>query len=177
MNNPWPNNTPDPEWLTPEIKMALQNNNLPFNRDGMLMLWQNAEKAAKNWKERELEYRKACVTLLVPEKTEGTNTIELGEGYKAKAAIKYNYTLDNDNDRVWAALEKIESLGNEGPFIAKRLVSWTPNFLLTEYRQLQEDADKGSQFAKSVITELNTVLTIKDAAPTLAITEPKAKKK
>ena len=176
MNNPWPVQT-DPEWMTPSIKMALQNSDLPFNKDGMLMLWERSKKAAAHWKEVELEYRKACVNLLVPEKTEGMNTVELGNGYEAKANIKFNYKLDSDNDKIWSALERIEKLGNEGPFVAKRLVSWHPNFLLTEYRQLQEDADKGMQFAKDVLKELNTVLTISDAVPTLDIKEPKVKKK
>jgi len=64
-----------------------------------------------------------------------------------------------------------------GPFIADRLVSWKPTFLLTEYRQLCEDEAKGDKFAKSVLNIVNEMLTITEGAPSLEIKEPKVKKK
>ena len=123
-----------------------------------------------------MEWRKICAAFLVPAKTEGTNTVELGNDYKAKVNYKYNYKLANDNDVVWAGLERIEKLGNEGKFVAERLVSWSPSFLLTEYRQLQEDAEKGSEFAKAALKEINSFMTVSPASPTLEIIEPKKKK-
>jgi hypothetical protein len=79
---------------------------------------------------------------------------------------------------VWAGLERIENLGNQGKFIAERLVSWHPSFLVTEYRQLQEDAEKeGSNFAKDALKIINEFLVITDAAPSLEIREPKKGKK
>jgi hypothetical protein len=186
-NNPWDISTPEPsslmpltstkpDWLTDEIATALVDRNLPLDKDGMLMLWQHSQKALAQAKENEMDYRKICVNLLIPKPVEGMNNVELGGGFVAKAQIKYNYKLDSDNDKVWAGLTKIENLGNEGKFVAERLVSWTPNFLLTEYRQLQEDAEKGSQFAKDALKVINEFLTITDAAPTLEIREPKKKK-
>lgn len=179
MNNPWttPPVETKPDWLTDHIEDILKANQLPTNQDGMLMLQQRAKQNLDYWKEKEMEYRKVCAAFLVPDKTEGTNTVDLGNGYQAKVGIKYNYKLNNDNDIVWAGLDKIKALGNEGSFIADRLVSWSPSFLLTEYRQLQEDAEKGSQFAKDALKIVNEFMTITDAAPTLDIKEPKAKKK
>lgn len=176
MTNEW--GIPEkPSWLTEEIKHKLQFNGFPIDRDGLLLLHKQAKEKLDFWKAEEMELRKLTVQVFVPEKAEGTNTVELGNGYELKAKVKYNYKLDSDNDKVWAGLERIEKIGNEGKFIADRLVSWTPNFLLTEYRQLQENSEKGSLFAKEVLKEIESFLTITEAAPELEIKEPKAKKK
>lgn len=178
MNAPTPWVTDKPSWLTPEIEQALLNQNLSLDKDGMLMLWQKSKDMLTKWKELEMEWRKVCAAFLVPEKTEGTVNVELGAGYQAKVVHKYNYKLDSDNDKIWAALDKIGAIGNEGKFIAERLVSWTPNFLKTEYTTLKEEAAKGSQQAKDILTIVEKdMLTITEAAPTLDIKEPKVKKK
>ena len=147
-----------------------------MNEDQLLLLWQQKKQAIEAAKAEEMELRKYIVKREFPKPTEGTNTKELGNGYQLKAGVKYNYKLA-DNDTVEDVLNRISALGNEGSFIASRLVSWTPNFLLTEYRQLQEDAEKGSGFAKQALDEVNKMLTITEAAPSLEIREPKAKKK
>lgn len=167
-----------PEWLTPELETALTNNLLPLDKDGMMMLWQRSKAYLDHWKALEMEYRKVTTAMLVPDhnRNEGMNTIELGSGYAAKVGIKMNYKLASDNDVVWKGLEAIEKLGNEGKFVAERLISWSPNFLLTEYRQLQDDAEKGSDFAKNALKEIEKFMTITEASPTLEIKEPKKKK-
>lgn len=147
-----------------------------MTNDQLLIEWNNLKKAVKTAQEKELDLRKYIVGREFPKKQEGTNTKELGNGYQLKAGIKYNYKLA-DNDTVESCLNTIAKLGNQGTFIAERLVSWTPNFLLTEYRQLQEDAEKGSEFAKQVLDEITKMLTISEAAPTLEIKEPKKGKK
>lgn len=161
MNNPWD---------APSLQQE---------RDALLMRWQDAKSKLAFWKDAEMELRKQCAAFLVPEKTEGTTNVELGNDYTAKVSIKYNYKLDSDNDKVWAGLDKLSLLDNEGKgkFVAERLVSWTPNFLLTEYRQLQEDAEKDDSFAKRALEVISEFMTITDAAPSLEIKEPKVKKK
>lgn len=172
-NSPW---STKPAWLTDEIETTLLFHNLPIDSNGMLMLWQKSKEELQSVKEKEMEYRKICAALLVPAKSEGTTNVELGGGYKAKVVHKYNYTLP-DNDKTWAALDKISAIGNEGKFIADRLVSWTPNFLKTEYTTLQEEAEKGSEQAKAILKIVNEeLITIVPAAPTLDIVEPKVKK-
>jgi len=172
--SPW---TYTPEWLTDELKTALTKGGFSLDQDGMLLLWQRSKEMLDYWKALEMEYRKICASLLVPEdkKKEGVNTIDLGQNYKAKVNIKYNYTL-SDNKTVESGLDKISSLGNEGKFLADRLVNWHPTFSLSEYRQLEEDAKDGSQFAKDVIKTISEFLIIKEASPTLEIVEPKKKK-
>lgn len=178
MNNPWvlPQAPQMPEWMTPELYGALHSERLPIDKDGMLMLHQRIKEKLDHFKALEMEYRKVCAKILVEKPKEGMNTVELGNGYQAKVGIKYNYKLDSSNDKVWEGLEKIEKIGNQGKFIAERLVSWTPSFLLSEYRKLQEEAQDGSQEAKQMLEAINEFMTITEAAPTLEIKEPKAKK-
>lgn len=146
-----------------------------FSRDELLMEWDSLKKAVEVAKSAEMEMRKYIVSKAFPEKKEGMNTQELGNGYQLKAQIKYNYNLA-DNDVVEKTLDEIAKVGNQGAFIADRLVSWKPSFLLTEYRQLQEEADKGSEDAKAILKKIADMLTITEAAPTLEIKEPKEKK-
>lgn len=147
-----------------------------MNEDQLLMEWQKKKEAIETAKAEEMELRKYIVKREFPKAEEGTNTKELGEGYKLKAVVNMNYNLA-DNDTVEATLEKLTSMGAAGSAIADRLVSWKPNFLKTEYRQLQEDSEKGSQFAKTALNIIGEMLTIVEGAPKLDIVEPKAKKK
>jgi hypothetical protein len=147
-----------------------------MNEDQLLLLWADKKKAIETAKEEEMELRKYIVKREFPQKVEGTNTKELGNGYQLKAAIKYNYNLA-DNDTVEDCLNRIAKVDNTGAFIADRLVSWKPSFLLTEYRQLVEDKEKGSKSAENILNIVNQMLTISEGAPTLEIKEPKVKKK
>lgn len=143
-----------------------------MDRDQLLMEWMKLKEALALAKELEMDMRKYVTKRAFPEPVEGVNTQELGNGYQLKAKVKYNYKLDSDNNKIWDCLDRISKIGNEGPFIAERLVSWTPSFLLTEYRTLQES---DSETAKSILKEIETVLVITDAAPELKIKEPKKK--
>ena len=145
-----------------------------LTNDELLLLWQQKKDAIEAAKAEEMALRKYIVTREFPKPKEGTNTKDLGNGYALKAGIKHNYNLA-DNDTVENCLERLSQLGNTGSFVADRLVSWKPNFLLTEYRDLQENAEKGSQFAKDALKIIGDMLTITEGAPTLEIKEPKKK--
>lgn len=160
--NQWPSNpTPSNPWDA-------------MNEDQLLLLWEQKKKAIEVAKEEEMDLRKYIVKREFPKANEGMNTKELGGGYQLKAGVKYNYNLA-DNDKVEDCLNRISQIGNAGAAIADRLVSWKPNFLLTEYRQLVEDKEKGSKFADECLKVINEMLTITEAAPTLEIKEPKVK--
>lgn len=146
-----------------------------LNQDDLLMLHKAKQDTLAALKVEELELRKYIVNRAFPNKTEGMNTVELGQGYELKATVKYNYRLA-DNDTVESGLDKIAKLGNEGPFIADRLIGWTPNFYVSEYREIQKAADAGNPNAKEMLKVVEGFLTITDAAPTLVIKEPKIKK-
>lgn len=130
------------------------------------MEWDRLKKLVSETKDIELEFRKYIVSRAFPQREEGTNTVELGNGYELKVQVKYNYKLDPDNAKIDAALDRMAKLGNEGSFVADRLVNWSASLSLTEYRTLEPQY-------KKIIDE---VLTITEAAPTLVIKEPKAKK-
>mgnify|MGYP001613216432 CR=1 FL=1 len=146
-----------------------------MNEDALLLLWQDKKNAIERAKVEEMDLRKYIVAREFPKPTEGTNRKSLGNDYQLKTVIKYNYKCD-DNDKVEEGLNKLSLLGNEGSFIADRLVSWVPNFKVTEYRVLQEDAEKGNNFAKQALEIITTFMTITEAAPTLEIIAPKVKK-
>lgn len=169
------NNTVATSWPS-NINPTPSNPLDAMNEDQLLMLWQSRKEAIEQAKEAEMELRKYIVSRAFPDKREGMNNKDLGNGYQLKAGIKYNYNLA-DNDTVEACLERIASIGNTGGFIADRLVSWKPNFLLTEYRQLQEAAEKGEKPAIEILKIIPEMLTITEAAPSLEIKEPKGKKK
>lgn len=161
---------------TPLIKNPQPSNPWDaLDQNKLLMLHLDMQNKLSALKAEELELRKYIVNRAFPSKKEGTNTLELGNGYELKAGVKYNYKLA-DNDTVEKVLDKIATIGNEGKFIAERLVSWSPNFLLTEYRVLQEEAEKNNLTAIAILKEVQTMLEITDAAPELKIKEPRKKK-
>jgi hypothetical protein len=144
-----------------------------LTEDQLLMRWQHLKDAVETAKAAEMDLRKYIVSRAFPNKTEGANIKELGAGYSLKAGIKYNYNLDPDNKKVQEALDRIRKIGNEGTFIADRIVSWKPTFVLTEYRALLEDK---SETATQILGIVHDILTITEAAPSLEIKSPKVKK-
>lgn len=142
------------------------------SQDEILLEWDKRKKLLTKAKDDEMEFRKYVVQRAFPQPKKGMNNVDLGNGYTLKANIKYNYKL-NDNDVVEKGLDELAHTGNDGSFIADRLVSWTPNFLLSEYRVIQEDAEKGSVIAKERLKIIDKFLTVDDAAPSLEIKEPR----
>lgn len=139
-------------------------------RDHLLQAWNDSKVRLDVAKVEEMEARKKAVDFAFdPTKHKGTERIDLGNGWQAKAVKKINYgwikTADDkvDNDKIETALEKIESTGAAGELIAARLVKWTPDLSLTEYNQLPEDF-------KKIIDE---VIVTSDGTPTLEIIPPK----
>lgn len=143
-----------------------------LTQDQVLQAWEISKRQLINAKEREMDWRKYVVKRAFPQPVEGTNTLELGNGYALKATVKYNYKLLS-NEVVENCLARIAKIGNQGSFIADRLVSWSPSFLLTEYRTLQEG---DTEEAKQILKIVNEMLEITDAAPTAEIKAPKVKK-
>lgn len=170
---PEPAKLDDP--LSEELKARLIKEKLPTTPDGLLMLWQRTQQILADAKADEMEIRKTAVKVYVPKPVEGMNNVDLGSGFTLKAAVKFNYKLA-DNKTVEDGLDKISKISNEASFIADRLIGWTPNFYVSEYREIQKAADEDSNQAKEMLRIIETFLTITDAAPTLEIKAPKVKK-
>lgn len=138
-------------------------------RDQDIMAWQEAEKALNAAKEKEMTLRTKVMAECFPNAEVGTNTLELGKGYKIKGVRKLNYNLANGQGETEAALDAISKLGNEGQFIAERLVGWTPKLSLTEYKKLEATNPTHAKIKELI----DAVLTVTDGAPTLEVVPPK----
>lgn len=130
--------------------------------DNLILSWKEAKAQLDAVKAKEATIRAALVAAAFPNAKEGVNTLELGNGWQLKATVKYNYNLDKKNTDN--AIEKIEETGEDGKFVAERLVTWKPELSIREYRQLDPKH-------KVIIDE---VLTIKEGAPTVELVEPTA---
>ena len=168
----WSTSFPQSNWPTGE--KAFSNPLDALSQDELLVKHIALKQAVKQAKEAEMELRKYIVNRAFPQKVEGTNTLELGNGYQLKAKVAFNYQLA-DNETVEKTLDAIAKVGNQGSFIAERLVSWEPSFLLTEYRNLTEAAPHSAE-AQEILALVGNMLTITEAAPTLDVKEPKKKK-
>jgi hypothetical protein len=143
-------------------------------RDALFLALDNAKKALEVAKAVEIEARIAAVDFgFDQEKVKGTERIQLGNGYVAKAVKKINYGwLKNadgkvDKDKIEAALQKIEKdAGSVGELIAERLVKWSPELSITEYDKLNEKHRK----------IIDQVIVTTSGTPTLEIIAPKAAK-
>jgi hypothetical protein len=131
-------------------------------------MWQVSKKALEAAKETEAALRNELFAITFPAGLVGTDNYELGQGYKLKGVGKINYNLNNKDGATEKALGVLETLGNEGTFIAERLVSWKPTLSVTEYKSLSADSPY-----KRII---DAVLTTSPGLPTLELVEPKAKK-
>lgn len=163
------------------ILTRLKTCGFPQDRDGVLMMHQASKQAITDAQADEMELRKLVVALFVEAPKEGMNNVDLGNGFTLKAGIKFNYNLRcpaGKKDVIEAVddvIDRFAQLDNEGPFIAERLFKWKVDMSVAEYRKLVEDA-KTSATKTALVKELETVLEITDAAPTLEIKEPKGKK-
>lgn len=137
-------------------------------RDAAIMEWQNSVKALAAAKEQEAELRKKVLSECFDyeeDDREGTQNVELGNGYKLKAVFKLSRRLDNKDNAVDDALSKMEASGAEGEFLAERIVKWKPELALSEYKKLP---DKFKEL-------IDTLITAKPGTPSLSLVEPKSK--
>lgn len=156
--------------------MAIENASVDteyaqFNDQQLVAHWQRTQGLAATWKAKESALREEVVRRLFANQVQaGTYNYELGHGYKLKCIKKDTYTpvtkVVNPTDvTITQALQKIKDLGNEGEFIATRIVKWKPELSLTEFKQAPENI-------KQIILD---AIVIKPAMPTLEIVEPKKK--
>lgn len=137
--------------------------NTNAQRDALILNWQESQKALAKAKEIESANRQAVIELFeaAPDAS-GVKNIDLGSGYKLKATFKLNHKISGD---VTKLLDKLEKSGDEGKFIAERLVKFKPELALTEYKNLP---DKLRKIADEFITT-------SPALPSVELVEPKSK--
>jgi hypothetical protein len=126
-------------------------------------LWHKTQGILQTYKQKESELRTEIVRRSFDTAPTGTTNISLPKGFVLKCVKKVNYNVDQKNIKV--ALAAIAKLGNEGEFIAGRLIKWKAELSLTEYKQIPDSVKK----------IIDGAITIVPAMPTLEIVEPKKK--
>jgi len=119
-------------------------------------------------KAEEAELRRALGEELFPNPRDGVNNLELGNGWIAKFTPTTNYKLDTDRDKVAAIETAIANVGNEGSFLADRLIKWKPELSVAEYKKLE--GESGVQIKALV----DSVLTTTPGIPKFVVEGPKA---
>ena len=94
---------------------------------------------------------------------EGTETLELGEGWKLKAEFKNGYKVEEAT--IKDDLQKVSDLGLAYSEAVRGLIKYKPELSVTVYKTLSDEI-------KDIV---NNSLTIKPGTPTLKLIEPKGK--
>ena len=168
-------------YTDPTTGVLVELSDPDFNKlhDETLMKWEQAKATLDAAKEAEMSLRKLYVAIASdPTKQKGTENLALGNGYKAKVVKKINYgfvkNADNkvDVDKIHDAQDAIEKLGNEGAFLADRLIKWSAELSVSEYNKLEPESNPTH---KAVKAALDKVIVTSEGAPTLEIVAPKGK--
>lgn len=142
-----------------------------LSEPALLAQWEHAKRTLDVAKETEMHLRMAVGKRFFPTPKEGAQHRILPDGRDLKLVFKLNYNLGKYEDVKQAQLRMIAA-GNEGPFLADRLIKFSADCSVSEYRKLDDEVKKGNGTAIECMKALNTVLTIKPGAPTLEIGEP-----
>jgi hypothetical protein len=127
--------------------------------------WDAARKAIppglKALTDAEMLARKEAFALIFPKVAKGTHYVDLPGGWRIKGVRKVEYKLDPE--QVDAMLDALKGTGNEGTFLADRLVKWKAELSVTEYEALTSDTYKKI---------VDRILTTKDASPEFSLVSP-----
>jgi hypothetical protein len=159
-----------------EIDGAMIDINTPHGiqlRDAALAKWEASKIALETAKADEMEARKAAFKFAFGgEAKEGTNRVELNNGYSLKGVRKVNYSIKASNDEIDKIEDIMPTLGNEAVFLFERIIVWKPDFSKSEYNKL----DTGNPTHRAVKAEIDKIIETKDGAPALEIEAPKGSK-
>lgn len=117
-----------------------------------LEAWRYASHQLTNWKTQESELRQQLAEQLFPNAKEGTNTLEIGNGWKLKLVAKTNYKVTGDERAV------------QNVHLQTNAIKMKPELSLAAYKLL-------SDAHKAIVDE---VLTTSPGMPALELVEPKA---
>jgi len=138
------------------------------DRDRLLVDWQAAKENLDAAKEAELKLRDRIVfetDLFDDTKDKGTQSVDLGNGWKVKAVKKINWTTASelsDGTPIDHALDLIAA--SAGRMAADELVKFTPEVKLSIFAKLTKEE-------KAIIEPF---LTSKPGTPSLELVPPKA---
>lgn len=145
--------------LTPELIAKLKE-------------WELASAQLTAVKADEGELRKAAFAIVFNEALVGTNRISLGGGYTCKGVRGINYTLEKDHNKVVEVDLAIRALNDpEAAELAGKLLKRVYDFSESAYKALSPE-NPTHVIVKRMI---DSVVTTKDAMPTIEIEAPKEK--
>ena len=138
-----------------------------MNQD-KLLAWDHAKKALEAAKANEAALRQEVLKDFYDfggesDLREGTENLELGNGYKLKAVFKLSRKLENKGGETSEALRVIAERFEGGKLYAERLVKWSPELSVSEYKKLPANIQE----------VIDSCVTTKAATPSLEIVEPK----
>lgn len=147
---------------SPYINLAPDSPEWKAVRDRLIAEWESEKLQLDKHKTKELELRKRIVDFAFShEKVSGTERVSLGNGYEAKAVKYLNYSFTSVI-ALRRAVEVLIASGEEGRFIASRLIKWKAELIVNEYKLLSDEH-------RAII---DAVLVVKEGTPTLEIVKP-----
>lgn len=138
----------------------------PFDKAELLDKWKTARSNLAQWAVYEAELRTLIVFEAGFPAEDGTHYFELAEGFRLQCVRRTNYTISKEKGALEGALLNITNMGEEGKFIAQRVIKYTPELVMKEYKDLQPHY-------KSI---LDRVVTSKPGMPALELIPPKEPK-
>lgn len=119
--------------------------------------WYRLQDELRKVKTKEMLLRKKIFEAVFPEPKEGTNSVELGDGYVLKGKHVINRTIDE------GSLQAMSKELQEAGINTDELIEWKPSLKTREYRKLTAEQ----------IHLFDQVLIVKDGSPGLEIVQAK----
>lgn len=132
--------------------------------DRLIAQWQEACQRLAIAKEDELRLRSLLIALFDPRTIEGTETLPVSHGFKLKAVKAMRYSFPHANAARDTTLTLAADYGQEGQFIANRLIAWKPELIVREYRTLSDD----------MLAAVNRFIIARPAQAQLVLVAPKS---
>lgn len=142
--------------------------------DAVLKEWHKSVAALQAAKDYESRLRAVVVELNFPMLNEGTNRFTLPDGSAVKAAVSYRYDISNKDAKAEKAIDDMTAISQQAGFIADRLIKWTPELSIKEYRLLNPDNPSAqTDEQKAILKLLAPILTITPGSPQVTLEAPK----
>jgi hypothetical protein len=167
----------DPNKMAEAIAHGMKSQTPEFQaqRDRMLAEWEIKRIQLERIRADEMKLRKDFVAFAFnPARVSGTETLDLPDGRKVKATKILNYFFVSHDENITTleavrnAIKELEDMGPEGGFLAERLVRWTPELSIGEYKKLGA-LRKGAAYKAT----LDAILETREGTPYLEIVEPR----
>jgi hypothetical protein len=136
----------------------------PSHLSRLINQWQEKKQQLAIIKAEELALRLKLVSEgFDPSVRSGTENLALADGRLLKAKKRLNYSFTSTLD-IQRALIQMKDVGPEGELVGQRLVRWSADLVVGEYKKLGELAH-GEQYLSLV----NDVIVVTDATPELML--------